>query len=161
MREQLTEQEKALERMRAKLAEMIADAITCNNLQVTVLANTPEEPQDEEKKLRQEIDQFGSSIHDLQEEESQSLDYSLLADVEVEEVDKSDDVNHNSILELGHIGPHSKHFSTLYLVGNLEIEPSKPMERCVDDEQCRYILKFTMPRKHNGIPHLMAKKGKM
>ncbi|MCD7453193.1 hypothetical protein HAX54_019998 [Datura stramonium] len=38
-----------------------------------------------------------------QEEESQPLDYSLLVDVDVEEEDKSDDIKHNSILELGRL----------------------------------------------------------
>ncbi|MCD7454058.1 hypothetical protein HAX54_023375 [Datura stramonium] len=104
MREQLTEQGKALKRMSAKLTEMMAEDATCNDLE--------------------------------QEEESQPLDYSLLVDVNVEEVDKSENVNHNSILKLGHISPHSKHFLTLCLVGNLEIEPPKPMEKCVDEEQC-------------------------
>ncbi|MCE2055664.1 hypothetical protein HAX54_043132, partial [Datura stramonium] len=52
--------------MRAKLTEMMVEATTCNDLEVTVLANTKVEPQVEEKKLKQEIDQFGSSIHDLQ-----------------------------------------------------------------------------------------------
>ncbi|MCD9558728.1 hypothetical protein HAX54_016303 [Datura stramonium] len=140
MRKKLTEQGKALERMRPKLTKMMVEAATCTDLQVTILANTPEE---------------------LQEEESQPLDCSLLDDVDVEEVDKSEDVNHNSIVELGHIGSHSKYFSTLCLVGNLEIEPFKPMERCVDEEQCSYILKFIMPKRHNNISHLRAKKGKM
>ncbi|MCD7452919.1 aconitate hydratase [Datura stramonium] len=96
-----------------------------------------------------------------QEEESQPLDYSFLVYVDVEEVDKSENVKHNAIFELGRIGPHSKHFSTLCLVGNLEIEPFKPMERCVDEEQCPYVLKFTMPRTHNDISHLRDKKYKM
>ncbi|MCE3051942.1 hypothetical protein HAX54_051233 [Datura stramonium] len=52
------------------------------------------------------------------------------AHVDVAKLDKSEDVKHNAILELGQMGPHSKYFSTLSLVGNLEIEPSKPMERC-------------------------------
>ncbi|MCD9643198.1 hypothetical protein HAX54_030447 [Datura stramonium] len=95
------------------------------------------------------------------EEDSQPLDYSLLVDLDVEEVDKSEDVKHNSILELGHIGPYSKHFSTLCWVGNLEIEPFKPMERCVDEEQCPYILKFIMLKRHNANPHLRDKKYKM
>ncbi|MCD7454020.1 hypothetical protein HAX54_023287 [Datura stramonium] len=54
-----------------------------------------------------------------QEGESQPLDDSLVVDIDVEEVDKSEDVKHNAILELWHIGPHSKHFSTLCMVGNL------------------------------------------
>ncbi|MCD9646975.1 hypothetical protein HAX54_037252, partial [Datura stramonium] len=92
-----------------------------------------------------------------QKEESQPLDYFLLVDVDVEEVDKSEDVNDSSSLELGYIGPHSKYFLTLCLVGNLEIEHSKAMERCVDEEQCPYILKFIMSKRYNNIPHLRAK----
>ncbi|MCD7465258.1 hypothetical protein HAX54_000924 [Datura stramonium] len=48
MREQYTEQRKALERMSAMLTEMKSDAETCNDFQVTVLVNTQEEPQMEE-----------------------------------------------------------------------------------------------------------------
>ncbi|MCD7452231.1 hypothetical protein HAX54_015895 [Datura stramonium] len=96
-----------------------------------------------------------------EEEELQPLDYSFLVDVSVEEVDTSEDVNHNSILELGCIGPHFKHFPTFCFVGNLEIEPSKPMEKCVDEEQCPYVLKFIMPKRYSGIQHLRAKKSKM
>ncbi|MCD7447155.1 hypothetical protein HAX54_024735 [Datura stramonium] len=67
MREQLIEQGKALKRMSVKLTEMMVEVATCNDLQVTVLANTLEEPQVEGRiELRQEINQFGSSIHDLQ-----------------------------------------------------------------------------------------------
>ncbi|MCD7455728.1 hypothetical protein HAX54_029299, partial [Datura stramonium] len=66
MREQLTERGGALKRMSVKLTEMMAETMTFRDLQVTVLANTQEEPQGEEKKLIQEISQFGSSIHDLQ-----------------------------------------------------------------------------------------------
>ncbi|MCD7461795.1 hypothetical protein HAX54_047129 [Datura stramonium] len=47
MREQLTEQGGALKRLSAKLTEMMVETTTCNNLQVTVLANTQEAPQGE------------------------------------------------------------------------------------------------------------------
>ncbi|MCD9643836.1 hypothetical protein HAX54_031688, partial [Datura stramonium] len=160
IREKLTKQGKSLKKMSSKLTEMMAKVATCNDFHVTVLVNTQGEPHVEEKKLRQEIDQCVSSIHDLwgllnekieaseaqlqsvmdtsqcmeQKKEFQPLDCSLLVDVDVEKVDKSEDVNHNSILKLGCIGPHSKCFSTLCFVGNLEMEPSKPMERCVDEE---------------------------
>ncbi|MCD9644132.1 hypothetical protein HAX54_032118 [Datura stramonium] len=146
--------------MSAKIIEMMVEAATCNHLQVIVLANTQEEPHMERNiEVKQEIDQFGSSIHNLQgllyekveeseaqlqsfvdtsqcmekKEESQPLDYSSLVYVAIEEVDKSEDVKHNAILGLEHVGLHSMHFLTLCLVGNLEIEPSKPMERCVDE----------------------------
>ncbi|MCD7459982.1 hypothetical protein HAX54_042517, partial [Datura stramonium] len=53
--------------MSAKLKEMMVEAATCNNLQVTVLANTQEDPLVEGRiELRQEIHHFGSSVHDMQ-----------------------------------------------------------------------------------------------
>ncbi|MCD9639199.1 hypothetical protein HAX54_023577, partial [Datura stramonium] len=61
MREQLTEQEKALKRMSAMLIELMVEAATCNNLQVTILANTKEEPEMEGRiECKQEIGQFCS-----------------------------------------------------------------------------------------------------
>ncbi|MCD7467641.1 hypothetical protein HAX54_005190, partial [Datura stramonium] len=93
MREQLTEQGGALKRLSSKLTEMMAETTTCNDLQVTVLANTQEEPQVEGVL-------WILSNAWKQEEESQPLDHSLLVDVDVEEVDKSEDVKHNAILEL-------------------------------------------------------------
>ncbi|MCD7458251.1 hypothetical protein HAX54_037676 [Datura stramonium] len=187
MREQLTAQGKSFKGMSVKLTEMMVEAAPYRDLQVMVLVNIQEEPQVEGRiELRQEIDQFGSSIHDLQgllnenieaseahfqsvmdtsqcmkqEEESQPLNDSLLVDVDVEEVDKSEDVKHNVILELRNIDPHSKHFSTLCLGGNLEIESSKPMEKCIDEKQHLYILKFIIPKTYYDIPHLRAKKYK-
>ncbi|MCD7447437.1 hypothetical protein HAX54_029111 [Datura stramonium] len=151
MREQLTEHEGSLKRMSVKLIEMMAETTTYNG-------SFHEKVKVSKSQLQSVVDTIQCME---QEEESQPLDYSLLVDVDVEEVDKSDDVKHNLILELGRIGPHSKHFSTLCLVGDLEIEPSKPMERCVDKEQCPYILKFIMQKTHNDIPHLRAKKYKM
>ncbi|MCD9638498.1 hypothetical protein HAX54_022498, partial [Datura stramonium] len=62
MREQL----KALKGMSFKLTEMMAKAATCNDLQVMVLANTQEEPHTEGRiEVRQEIERFGLSIHNL------------------------------------------------------------------------------------------------
>ncbi|MCE0482360.1 hypothetical protein HAX54_041047 [Datura stramonium] len=49
MREQYAEQGNAIKRMSAKLMEMKVEAETCNDSQVTVLANIQEEPQTEEK----------------------------------------------------------------------------------------------------------------
>ncbi|MCD7457521.1 hypothetical protein HAX54_035312 [Datura stramonium] len=96
----------------------MAETTNFNDLQVMFLANTQEEPQVEGRiDPRQEIDQFGSSIHDLQgllnekveasesqlqrvvdssqyieqEKESEPLDDTLLVDDDVEEVDKSED----------------------------------------------------------------------
>ncbi|MCD9646933.1 hypothetical protein HAX54_037190, partial [Datura stramonium] len=56
-----------------------------------------------------------------EEEETQPLDDSLLADGDVEEVDKSEDVKYNSILEFRCMGLHSKHFFKLCSVGNDEL----------------------------------------
>ncbi|MCE0482046.1 hypothetical protein HAX54_040380 [Datura stramonium] len=101
--------------MSTKLIEMMVETTTCNDLQVTIIANTQEEPQVEGRiEPREEIDQIGSSIHDMhgllnekvevseaqlksivdtsqcteKEEESQPLDSSLLVDIDVEDVDK-------------------------------------------------------------------------
>ncbi|MCE3215812.1 hypothetical protein HAX54_003628 [Datura stramonium] len=101
--------------MSTKLTEMMNKTTTCNDLQVTILANTQEEPQVEGRiEPKKEIDRFFLSIHDLQgllnekveaseaqlqsvmdtsqcieqEEEPTPLDYYLLVDVDVEEVDK-------------------------------------------------------------------------
>ncbi|MCE0482044.1 hypothetical protein HAX54_040378 [Datura stramonium] len=49
MREQYIKQEKAINRMSAKLTEVKAEIGTCKDLQVTLLANTQKEPQVEEK----------------------------------------------------------------------------------------------------------------
>ncbi|MCD9561104.1 hypothetical protein HAX54_020065, partial [Datura stramonium] len=101
----------ALKKISAKLTEIIAEATTFNDSQHTVLDSTQEEPH-----LAGRIEP-------------------LLVDVVVEELDKSEDVMRNAILELWRIGPYIRHFSTMFLVGNLEIEPSKPMQKCVDEEQ--------------------------
>ncbi|MCD7464817.1 hypothetical protein HAX54_053451 [Datura stramonium] len=85
MREQLTRQRKSLERVRAKLTEMMAEA---------ALSNEKVEASEAQLQSVADISQFMK-----QEEESQSLDYSLLDFVYVEEVYESEDVNHNSILE--------------------------------------------------------------
>ncbi|MCE3215669.1 hypothetical protein HAX54_003167 [Datura stramonium] len=146
MREQLTAQGKSLKGISAKLTEMMAEGLLNEKVEAS------------EAQLQSFVD---TSQCMEQEEESPPLDDYLLVDVDDEGLDKSDDAKHNAILELGLIGPHSKHFSTLCLVGNLEIEPSKPMERGVDEEQFPYILQFVMPKTHNDIPHLRAKKGKM
>ncbi|MCD7472748.1 hypothetical protein HAX54_014080 [Datura stramonium] len=146
MRKQLTEQEKALKGMSFKVTEMIDKGLLNEKVEASV------------DKLQSVVD---TSQCMEQEEESVPLDCSVLADVDVEKVDKSEDVKNNVILELGRIGPHSKHSLTLCLVGNLEIEPSKSMKRCVDEEHCPYILKFVMQKIPNGIPHLRSKKYKM
>ncbi|XP_059301804.1 guanylate kinase 2-like [Lycium ferocissimum] len=58
MREQNAEMWKAIERIRAKLTEMQAEAETCNNLQVIGLANTQDEPQTEEESEFPQVDSF-------------------------------------------------------------------------------------------------------
>ncbi|MCD9559156.1 hypothetical protein HAX54_016977, partial [Datura stramonium] len=65
MREQLTKEGGTLKRV--SLIEMMAEASNFNDLQVLVLANTQGELHVEGIiEVRQEIDQFGSSIHNLQ-----------------------------------------------------------------------------------------------
>ncbi|MCD7471560.1 hypothetical protein HAX54_012057 [Datura stramonium] len=57
MRVQLTNQGKDLKGMSSKFTEMMAEAAACNDSQVTVLANTQEEPHMEGRiEARQEID---------------------------------------------------------------------------------------------------------
>lgn len=90
--------------------------------------------------------------------EYQSLDYVLVDDAEVEEVYIIKDIKNNAVLELGCVGPHSKYFSILCLDGDKEIET---LERCLDEEQDPYILKFSTPKRQSDIPHLRAKKCKM
>ncbi|MCD7471123.1 hypothetical protein HAX54_011411, partial [Datura stramonium] len=50
--------------------------------------------------------------------EFQPFECLFLVYVDIEEVEKSEDVKNNAILKLGHIGPYSIHFLTLCLVGN-------------------------------------------
>ena len=137
--------------------------------------------------LRQDIDKFDSDIHDLQalmnkkvemsdaqplvvmdtglhveqEEEFQPFDQNIVDDANVEGVHMSEDVQNKAVSELGHVGPHSKHFSTLCFVGDMKIEPSKLLEKCINKEQEPYILKFATPKGQNSIRHLRAKKCKM
>lgn len=151
------------------------------------LSNMTEQLIEGRTELRQEIDQFGSDIHDLQtklnekveasdalqpifvdtgqlveqKEEFQVFDQNIINAAKVDEVRKVEDVKNNVVLELERIGPHSKHFSTLCLVGDMGIDPDEHMEESIDDEQSAYILKFVMPRRQNDIPHLRAKKCKM
>ena len=43
------------------------------------------------------------------------------------------------------IGPHSKHFSTLCLDDDIEIESSESLEESRNNEQDAYILEFFLP----------------
>ena len=127
--------------------------------------------------LTQEIDQFGSDIHDLeahlnkkieaseaqlpivvdddqlveQKEEFQPFNYILFLNIDVEKEYKSENVVNSAALELRELESHSKHFSI----------KSELMDECIDEEQGPYILKFFSPRRQNDIPHLRAKKCKM
>ena len=69
-----------------------------------------------------------------------------------------EDINSNTILKLGRVGPHSKHFSTLYLDDDMEIESSKPLEESMEEEHDAYIFEFVMPKSKKYIPHLKAEK---
>ena len=71
---------------------------------------------------------------------------------------KYEGVNNNTIHKLGRIGPHSNHFSTLCLDDEKLIESFEPIEECMEEEQCVYILEFIVPRSENYIPHLGSKK---
>nr|XP_009768369.1 PREDICTED: eukaryotic translation initiation factor 2-alpha kinase-like [Nicotiana sylvestris] len=68
------------------------------------------------------------------------------------------DVNSDTVLELGHVGPHSKHFSTLCFDDDIEIESSEPLEESMEEEQAAYILGFVVPEKKNYIPYIKAEK---
>ncbi|KAK4356981.1 hypothetical protein RND71_022591 [Anisodus tanguticus] len=72
-----------------------------------------------------------------------------------------EDFNIHESLELKRIRLHFNHFSTLCLMGDMEMELPEPMDKFGDEEQCVFILKFAMPRRQNGMPHLRAKKCKM
>lgn len=160
-------------------------------------------------KLGQEIDKFGTTIHDLEAQlntkvdasnaqqnsnelckaenelirqikklkvESQSLENIFVDDAHVEkstlepceEVDnvifedscvcKYEDVKSNTILELGRIGPHSNHFSTLCLDSKIVIKTSEPMGESKSEDESACILEFVMPKSKKYIPHLKAEK---
>ncbi|KAG5591341.1 hypothetical protein H5410_041855 [Solanum commersonii] len=127
--------------------------------------------------LTQEIDQFGSYIHDLeahlnkkieasdvqspivvdddqlveQKEEFQPFNYTLFLKIEVKKEYKNENVVNNVALELRLLESHSKHFSI----------KSELMDECIDEEQGPYILKFFSPCRQSDIFHLRAKKRKM
>jgi len=160
-------------------------------------------------KIGQEIEKFGTAIHDLGAQliakvdasnaqqnsselcetekelirqfeelklESQSFERTFINDVHVEEstlesceevdnvifedssVCTYEDVNSDTILELGRTAPHSIHFSTLCLDDDMEIESSEPLGEPMYEDLGAYILEFIMPERHNYIPHLKAKK---
>ncbi|KAK4733897.1 hypothetical protein R3W88_008158 [Solanum pinnatisectum] len=71
---------------------------------------------------------------------------------------KYEGVNNNTIHKLGRTRPHSNHFSTLCLDDEILIEPSEPIEECMGEENCVYILEFIVPTLENYIPHLGSKK---
>ena len=54
---------------------------------------------------------------------------------DVEKVNKSENVVDSVNFEVGLIGPHSKHFSTLYLDDILSVELFKIVEECEDEEK--------------------------
>jgi len=92
-------------------------------------------------------------------EEFLLFDQNIISDVKVDEECKIEDLKNNAILELERIRPHSKHFSTLCLVGDMD--PLEHMEESIDEEQSFYILKYAIPWRQNDIPHLKAKKCNM
>ncbi|KAG5589958.1 hypothetical protein H5410_040472 [Solanum commersonii] len=150
-----------------KFQESIRDGLTHMTTQLI----------EERVELTQEIYQFGSDIHDLethlnkkieasdaqlpivvdndqlveQKEEFQPFNYTLFFNIDVEKEYKSENVVKNVALELRQLEFQSKHFSV----------KSELMDKCIDEEQDSYILKFFSPRKQNDIPHLRAKKCKL
>uniref|UniRef100_M1DKX3 Uncharacterized protein n=1 Tax=Solanum tuberosum TaxID=4113 RepID=M1DKX3_SOLTU len=146
-----------------KLKESIRDGLTYMTTQLI----------EGRVEFTQEIDQFGSDIHDLeahlnkkieasdvqspivmdddqlveQKTEFQPFNYILFLNIDVEKEYKSENV----VLELRQLESHSKHFSI----------KSELMDKCKDEEQVPYILQFFSPRRQNGIPHIRAKKCKM
>uniref|UniRef100_M1DTZ9 Uncharacterized protein n=1 Tax=Solanum tuberosum TaxID=4113 RepID=M1DTZ9_SOLTU len=135
--------------------------------------------------LRQEIDQFGKDIQDLedhlnkkvevfdvkspivvdddqlvdQKEKIQPFNYIVFLNVNIEKEYKSENVD--VALELGHLGSHSKYFSILCLIDDMKFESSELMVEFLDEEQNLYILKFSSPHRQNDIHHIRTKKCKM
>nr|XP_016452783.1 PREDICTED: ribosomal RNA processing protein 1 homolog [Nicotiana tabacum] len=68
-------------------------------------------------------------------EEFQQLNQNIINDANVDEECKIENVKNNAILELERIGPHSKHFSTLWLAGDMRIDPVEHMKESMDEEQ--------------------------
>ncbi|KAK4713446.1 hypothetical protein R3W88_019353 [Solanum pinnatisectum] len=71
---------------------------------------------------------------------------------------KYEGVNNNTIHKLRRTRPHSNNFSALCLDDEILIEPSEPIEECMEEEQCVYILEFIVPISENYITHLGSKK---
>ncbi|KAG5606319.1 hypothetical protein H5410_027811, partial [Solanum commersonii] len=84
-------------------------------------------------------------------EEFQPFNYTLFLNIDVEKEYKSENDVNNVALELRHFEYHSKHFSISFEL----------MDKCIDEVQVPYILKFLSPHRQNDIPHLRAKKCKM
>ncbi|KAG5611538.1 hypothetical protein H5410_022819 [Solanum commersonii] len=106
---------------------------------------------EERLELTQEIDQFGSDIHDLKTHLNKRL-RRLMPNYKLSWKEyKSENIVNNVALELRQFESLSKHFSI----------KSKLMDEYIDEEQDPYILKVFSPRRQNDIPHLRAKKCKM
>lgn len=131
LEESMREQKESTERMRSQLTEM-------------------------QMRIESYVDQ--QSLEDEllveQEEDFHPFDYSIFIDDNVERVHKSENVKNNTIHELGHIRPHSHHFSTLCIDSKILIELSEPIEKSEEEEQSAYILEFIVPKSEKYIPHL-------
>nr|XP_009804141.1 PREDICTED: uncharacterized protein LOC104249417 [Nicotiana sylvestris]XP_009804142.1 PREDICTED: uncharacterized protein LOC104249417 [Nicotiana sylvestris] len=88
-------------------------------------------------------------------ESTKDIDDTYLVDSSVISVEDVDNLNVNAIER---IGPHSKHFSTLCLDDDMEIESSEPLEEPRSKEQDACILKFFVPESRDYTSHLKAKK---
>ena len=92
-------------------------------------------------------------------EEAKPISYedsSPIQSKNVEKMNKSECVEDSVNFEVGFVGPHSKHFSTLCLDDILSVESSKIVEDCEDEEQESYILYFTLDKQHKNTPHFKA-----
>uniref|UniRef100_M1DXT4 Uncharacterized protein n=1 Tax=Solanum tuberosum TaxID=4113 RepID=M1DXT4_SOLTU len=147
-----------------KFHEYIRDGLTCMKIQLI----------EGRVELTEDIDQFGSHIHDLEahlikkieasdakllivvdddqlvekKKKFQAFNYTLFLNIDVEKEYKSKNVVKNVDLELRQLESHLKHFS-------IKVEL---MDECIDEEQGPYILMFFSPRRENNIPYLRAKK---
>ena len=71
-------------------------------------------------------------------------------------MNKSECVVDSVNFEVGLVGPHSKHFSTLFLDDILSVESFEIVEEYEDEEQESYILDFTPDKQYKIIPHFKA-----
>ena len=101
------------------------------------------------RKYEKDISQFAE-----QTQESQPLNYHLYFETEIEKLNKSKCVVDSVNFEVGLVGPHSKHFSTLFLDDILSVESFEIVEEYEDEEQESYILDFTSDKQYKNTTYL-------